>query len=301
MKTSFLSLAAVAALASSAFAASESTMTKVVAKRDNAKPTDTEILNYALTLEHLEATFYRTVLDKFSAADFKKAGYPDSARKNFERLAAQEADHVKFLETALGSAAVHECHYQFGLTSPKSAIATARLLENVGTAAYLGAAGDISNKAYLGAAGSILTVEARHASYLNQLNGASGFPDAYESGLTYSQVYSLAAPLIVPNTCGAAGDLPPGIQAFPALNFITKIPRSGHKSAIEFTEKANYSGEYYGAFIADGAIQYVKIDKATQTVNVPKGLEGLVYLIVTTAPDSVAAANTVAGPGVMYL
>ncbi|GAA5902856.1 uncharacterized protein JCM6883_007264 [Sporobolomyces salmoneus] len=167
-----------------------------------------------------------------------------------------------------------------------SAVATARLLENVGVAAYSGAAPDISDKAYLAVAASIVTVEARHASALNTYQGASGFPEAYDSPLSYDQVYLLAAPLIIPNWCGA-GQLPPGLQAFPALQIVTKIPRSGHKSAIKFAEKENYSGDYYGAFIADNAVQY--------------GLSGLTYLVVTTSDSSVASADTVAGPGVLYL
>ncbi|GAA5847621.1 hypothetical protein JCM3766R1_000814 [Sporobolomyces carnicolor] len=301
MKSSLIALGSVLALATSAFAHPEQGMAKVISKRDAQKPNDVEILNFALTLEYLERNFYSDVLKKFSAADFKKAGYSADVRENFQRLAIQEADHVRFLGSALGNAKVQSCKYIFGLSSPKAVVATARLLENVGVAAYSGAAPDIQDKGYLAAAASILTIEARHASYLNNANGASGFPNAYDSALSYDQVYSLAAPLIIPNSCGAGGSLPPGLQAFPALTIVTKTPRSGHKSALKFAEKANYDGDYYGAFIADGTTQYVKIDKATQTINVPKGLEGLVYLVITTAGDSVASDKTVAGPGVMYL
>ncbi|GAA5937702.1 ferritin-like domain-containing protein [Sporobolomyces koalae] len=300
MKSSVFALSALAALATSAFAASEPTMEKVIAKRDTAKPTDVEILNFALTLEYLERNFYADALKKFSAEDFKKAGYPAKVHERFVTLGKQEANHVKLLSTALGDAAVKQCKYIYGLSSVKAVVATARLLENVGVAAYSGAAPDISNKAYLAVAASIVTVEARHASLLNEAQGASGFPEAYDSPLTYDQVYSLAAPIFVPNSCGA-GQLPPGLQAFPALEIVTKVPRAGHTSAIKFAEKSGYSGDYYGAFIADNQIQYVKINKASQTVNVPKGLSGLTYLVVTTSSSSVASADTVAGPGVLYL
>ncbi|GAA5907169.1 hypothetical protein JCM6882_008381 [Rhodosporidiobolus microsporus] len=298
VRTALFSLAALAAGVVSAVAAPESGMNKVV-KRQAEKPTDVEILNYALTLEYLERNFYANVLKKFSAAAFKKAGYPATVRERFVALAEQEANHVQFLETALGAAAVSDCTYVFGLTSPKAVVATARLLENVGVAAYLGAAGDITDPAYLAAAASIVTVEARHASYLNEINGASGFPVPYDSGLNYAQVYSLAAPLIIPNTCGA-GALPPSIKAFPALTVVTKIPRAGHKSALSFAPLAGYTGDYYGAFISGGETLYAKVG-AQQTIDVPKGLSGLTYLIITTSPDALTDANSVAGPGVLYL
>ncbi|GAA6016200.1 hypothetical protein JCM11491_003767 [Sporobolomyces phaffii] len=299
MKSTFFALSAVAALATSAFAASEPTMEKVI-KRDTAKPTDVEILNFALTLEFLERNFYADALKKFSAADFQKAGYPAKVHERFVTLSQQEAQHVKLLSTALGEASTKQCKYIFGLSSVKAVVATARLLENVGVAAYSGAAPDISNPAYLAVAASIVTVEARHASLLNEAQGASGFPEAYDSPLTYSQVFSLASPLIIPNSCPSA-QLPPGLEAFPALTINTKIPRAGHKSSIKFAEKEGYTGDYYGAFIADNDIKYVKIDKATQTVNVPKGLSGITYLVVTTSATSSASDVTVAGPGVLYL
>ncbi|GAA5864962.1 hypothetical protein JCM8547_004250 [Rhodosporidiobolus lusitaniae] len=293
---SVFALLTLAASAVSAFASPEQGMAKVVKR---AAPTDVEILNYALTLEFLERNFYADVLKKFSAADFKKAGYASTVRERLVQIASHERDHVNFLVSALGDAAVGDCTYAFGLSSPKAALATARLLENVGVAAYLGAAGDISTPAYLAAAASILTVEARHASGLNEINGVSGYPAAYDSGLTYAQVYTLAAPLIIPNTCGV-GALPSSIQAFPPLTLKTKIPRAGHKSALSFAPLEGYTGDYYGVFITGGQQIYRKVG-AQQTIDVPKGISGLTFLVITTSPNALDASNTVAGPGVVYL
>lgn len=64
---------------------------------------DATILNYALTLEHLEAAFYAIGLKNFTQADFVKAGYADPFYINLRRVASDEAEHVTFLSTALKS------------------------------------------------------------------------------------------------------------------------------------------------------------------------------------------------------
>lgn len=59
------------------------------------------ILNYALTLEHLEDTFYRDGLAKFSEQDFAAAGFDSTFYGNVKRVASDEAQHVAFLTSAL--------------------------------------------------------------------------------------------------------------------------------------------------------------------------------------------------------
>lgn len=64
---------------------------------------DATILNYALTLEHLEAAFYTIGMKNFTQADFVKAGYADPFYANLQKVASDEAEHVTFLTTALKS------------------------------------------------------------------------------------------------------------------------------------------------------------------------------------------------------
>ena len=91
-----------------------------------------QIINYALTLEHLENVFYRTGLAAFSASDFANAGYDSSVRENLEIIGADEATHVSFLTAALDAAGitpVSECNYNFGVTDVDSFLLVASILE----------------------------------------------------------------------------------------------------------------------------------------------------------------------------
>ena len=80
-------------------------------RADNPAITDTDILNYALTLEHLENAFYSGALAKFDDAAFVHAGLPEFARGRFAQIAQHEQTHVAFLQAALGDGAVKPCTY----------------------------------------------------------------------------------------------------------------------------------------------------------------------------------------------
>ena len=72
------------------------------------------LLQYALTLENLENTFYSEALKKFDAEAFTKAGLPAFARGRFEQIAAHEKQHVALLSSAIsatGGAPVKPCNY----------------------------------------------------------------------------------------------------------------------------------------------------------------------------------------------
>jgi Ferritin-like domain len=164
-------------------------------------PTDVDVLNYALTLEHLEYAFYRDGLDQFSAEDFTAAGYADNVYTWFGMIRDHEKAHVETIAKViedLGGEPVAEAAYDFGYADLAGFVAVAQVLENTGVSAYQGAAKFlIGENELLTAALTIHGIEARHAAYLNGLQGQSPFPEAFNPTLTPEEVLEAAGSFIV--------------------------------------------------------------------------------------------------------
>ncbi len=149
---------------------------------------DVKILNFALTLEYLEAAFYKEAVSKGAL----KGGAATFA----QTVSEHEAAHVEALKKALGSKAVAEPKFDFkGTTSSEGTfLKTSMTLEDTGVEAYEGQVGNIKTPAVLMAAGSILPVEARHASWVRDIIGAGKSPTpapaAFNPSMSMSMVLS---------------------------------------------------------------------------------------------------------------
>jgi len=143
---------------------------------------DIAILNYALTLEYLEAAFYAEAV-----ANNKLTG----ELAVFAKVVGEhEAAHVAGLKEVLGRKAVKSPKFDFqGTTAdPAKFAATAEVLEDTGVAAYKGQAGLVKSNTILVAALSIHAVEARHAGWIRAINGHNPAPAAFDEPLTMKQV-----------------------------------------------------------------------------------------------------------------
>jgi rubrerythrin len=154
---------------------------------------DVDIVQFALTLEHLEARMYQEML--------ATGILTGKERTYFESFGSHEAAHVDALVQALTQAGVEPVaaqeSYNFPAFNNRGDILNfAQIAEETGVGAYQGAAALIDNKAYLAAAGSIVQVEARHAAIVNLLMGQKPVPQAFTPSLTVSEVLTIVNPVL---------------------------------------------------------------------------------------------------------
>jgi hypothetical protein len=153
---------------------------------------DLDILNFALTLEYLEANFYNV--------KGRTVGLSGAARALASEIGGHETEHVATLTGAIkskGGTPVAMPKFRFPVTNQSSFLALAHVLEETGVGAYNGAGPSLSDKAVLAAAGSIVQVEARHAAAIALLIGKSPAPSPFDQPLTKPQVLAAAGPLIM--------------------------------------------------------------------------------------------------------
>jgi gas vesicle protein len=123
---------------------------------------------------------------------------PSDSKAAFTEIMNDENQHVKFLQGALKSAARPKPKFQkLEQTDIQSFATASQQFENVGVGAYLMAAPAISSKTILADAGSILTIEARHAGFINALLqqplSANG---AFDKPLTQAEIVKAVSPFV---------------------------------------------------------------------------------------------------------
>jgi rubrerythrin len=159
----------------------------VPAAGDAAAASDVAILNYALTLEYLQSSFY-TEAEQLGAIRGELKRVP-------RQLGAVERAHVTALKQALGRAAVKRPTFDFrGVTEDNTKfLKTAVAFEDLGTAAYKAQAARIKSPALLAAAISIHSVEARHAAWMRFLAGVTPAAAAFDQGKPIPEVREIVA------------------------------------------------------------------------------------------------------------
>ncbi|RYP43268.1 hypothetical protein DL770_011748 [Monosporascus sp. CRB-9-2] len=286
-----------------------------LAKRQNAAAeamglTDIDILEFALTLEWLEATFYQQGFAQFGDDQFAALGLTEQQIEDLKGIGSSENTHVVFLQSAIAQAGfrpVQPCTYNFGFTDAAGMVATAAVLESVGVSAYLGAAPLVADPGILGTAGSILTVEARHQSFIRVASGIAASPSPFDTPLGPKAIFSLAAPFI--ESCPEGSNLV--LEAFPTLTLSEPTINAAGVNALasgtplKFQSEATSGAKFCGFTnsAAPGGTAFVPFTEA-EGCALPQNLAGIVYVSLTSeaASDGVITDDiTLAGPMVLQL
>jgi rubrerythrin len=155
---------------------------------------DVDILNFALTLEYLEAAFYNQALRQVRDLSGDVRSLATEIRDN-------EVAHVGALaETIerLGGTPVRAPGVDFGdaFANQEAFLKLAQTFEDTGVSAYNGAAPAIESAEVLGAAGSIVQVEARHAAAIRSLNGNPISDGGFDRSLDMAAVLEAVKPFV---------------------------------------------------------------------------------------------------------
>ncbi len=172
---------------------------------------DVAVLQFAYALEQLEADFYTRV-----AANFSKSGLSSAEQTIFTDIKNHEVIHREALKTILGTNGFSLTPVYTGVdfNSRTSILATAKAFEDLGVAAYNGAAQYLTDFNNLLVAGKIVSVEARHASAIADLirpKSADFAPTPFDDAFSPQTVAPKAQAFIV-QKLAFAGSPPAFVQ-----------------------------------------------------------------------------------------
>ncbi|KZW04398.1 hypothetical protein EXIGLDRAFT_663928 [Exidia glandulosa HHB12029] len=276
-----------------------------------ASDTDILVFQFAHVLEQLETQFYQAAIAKFQVSDFLAAGYSSAevAVEQLQTIVTDESAHTSALEAAIksfGAEPISDCVFNFdaALTDVATTMTIARTVELVGVGAYLGAAHLLDDPRFLTAAASILTIESRHQTILNALNGGVAIPGAFDIPLLPNQVLAIAGGFI----SGCNAEL--GLTGNAPLTLQTSGPiAAGTQLTFQSDAVTNWDPNcpLFCSMIVGGAVDSIvlPIDQCI----VPQGVTGPVAISILSDPQPVLASNvvdqnqntTVAGPTIVFV
>lgn len=167
-------------------------------------------------------------------------------------------------------------------------VGTARVLEAVGISAYLGAAPLIKAPAILSAAGQIVTVEARHQTFIRTASKAVPVPNAFDTPLGPRSVFTLAAQFIT--SCPTGSNLQ--IQAFPSISLAGGGTNINAGQSLVLADPNSPGGAQFCAFNNQGQTMFAQLNQGA--CQVPSGMFGEAYMWVTRS-SSIADSEILAG------
>ncbi|KAL9087192.1 MAG: hypothetical protein Q9159_003759 [Coniocarpon cinnabarinum] len=285
-------------------------------QKSTLKPTDVEILNYALMLEQLQHALYQQGLTNYTKQDFKSAKYASSVYSDFSAILSDEKSHVSYYQSALqkiNESSVSECTYDFGTSNVTEFVELASKIEGVVVSAYLGIETFWNATGNLTGSNTIMTVEARHSAFLRygalaQEPHASPYdiPLDFDSVQTLIKSYILECPL-------TDAQMPPitDVKSFPMLGYQNyTYPISINDTITLVTKdlvlvpKQNGKTILYAAWATHGSPAYTPatdVDGCGTHFNtaVPKRTAGQSFVFLTACNDTLTDSTILAGPALL--
>ncbi|KAG5641067.1 hypothetical protein DXG03_006271 [Asterophora parasitica] len=227
---------------------------------------DNDLLNYALQIASAQEALYDQGLSQFDESAFN-ASHGPGIRNGFVQLSQNKQAQVALLNQTLGDNATH-CTFNFTLTNISTFTNLSQVLENVGTSAYIGAAQNITNGTDATTAASILSNNARSASWVSSaVNGVEPWDGPFD-----------ANPFDA--TSSASLTVPPPTTAGQNATYIFSNSTAGTPLFAVFFHGLNKT--------------FVPLNNDTATI--PNNLTGIVYTAVTNSSSVADDNTTVAGP-----
>ncbi|MEA2405479.1 MAG: hypothetical protein QOE08_2126 [Thermoleophilaceae bacterium] len=190
-RAAFMTRGALAAASAYGLGAVAPWVQRAVAQESGAGG-DTGIVQFAISLEYLEAAFYKRGLKEVP-------GLSGDVKDVVAQLRDQEADHVDMLISLLnqlGAGAATPPKFDFGgaFDSEATFLQLAQTFEDTGVQAYNGVGPAVQSPDVLGSVASIVQVEGRHAGVIRDIRGAPITPGAFDRGASRQIVLERVKP-----------------------------------------------------------------------------------------------------------
>jgi hypothetical protein len=135
--------------------------------------------------------------------------------------------------------------------------------------------------AVLTAAAEIVTVEARHQTFIRSALKANPVPNAFDTPLDPRAVFTLASQFIT--SCPNGSNL--NIQAFPAISLAGGGTNIAAGQQLLLADPNQPIGAQFCAFVNQGQTMFAQLNQGA--CQVPQNMSGEVYMLVTKSASIV--------------
>ncbi|KAG6856982.1 hypothetical protein H0H87_011371 [Tephrocybe sp. NHM501043] len=253
---------------------------------------DIDLLNYALALANLQNAFYQQNLGNIDDNAFSSSGFGQEARNNFNQISQNKQAQVNLLAQTLGACATPACNYDFHVTNATNFTATAVVIEDIGTSAYVGSIGDLSNSTLQEWAAAILSSNARAAAYVTLLTGAQPVIGPFDTPLTPQEVATLTSSYITSCPDNSTNPFHPGNNL---------LINQASPNEAQFIFNSSTGNQQLWAVFHKGLGKTIVPLNSNNVAVIPANTTGIVFAEVSNSGTVANDGTIIAGPGVINI